>query len=255
VVELTDDALLRLALGVGGPRVHAVVLVGSLARGDADAYSDVDLKCFVERGAEKPRDWFGHRGGRLVTVFSGPVQERLDELRHPRSAVWAVPTWRDMRVLLDREGEAERLRQAARAFDWAAVDPPADEFVAHGLVYLGEWALKLVGALVAGDAERAVGPTWELANELGIAMAVHRRLHVASERRFASAVRAALGEGSEWSTLQRVALGVDPGDWAARGVAALGLYWETARLLRPLLPADWAEAVDGVVARIEQDVN
>jgi hypothetical protein len=254
VVELSDEELLRLALEAGGPRVHTVVLVGSLARGDADEHSDVDLKCFVH-GSEKPRDWFGHRGGRLVTVFSGPVQERLDELRDPRSAVWAVPTWRGMRVLLDREGEAEGLRQAALAFDWANVEPAPDEYAAHGLVYLGEWALKLVGALVAGDPERAVAPTWELANELAVAVAVHARLHVESERGFFTAVRAVAGDASEWSRLHRAASGVDAGDWRMRGVAALGLYWETARLMRPLLPADWAEAVDGVVARIERDIS
>jgi hypothetical protein len=254
VVELTDDELLRLALEAGGPLVHAVVLVGSLARGDADAHSDVDLKCFVH-AREKPRDWFGHRAGRLVTVFSGPVQERLDELRHPRSAIWAVPTWRNMRVLLDREGEAARLRKAALAFEWAQVEPPPDEYVAHGLVYLGEWGLKLVGALVAGDAERAVGPTWELADELAVALSVHHRLHVESERAFLPAVRAAAGDDSEWSTLHRVASGVEPGDWRKRGVAALGLYWETAQLLRPLLPPDWREAVDGVTARIENDIS
>ena len=250
MVALPDDELLRLALEAGGPRAHAVVLVGSLARGDADAYSDVDLKCFVH-GPEKPRDWFGRRGGRLVTVFSGPVQERLDELGDPRSALWAVPTWRNMRVLLDREGEAERLRQAALAFDWEQLDP--DGYAAHGLVYLGEWALKLVGALVAGDAERAVGPTWELANELAVAMAVHRRLHVESERAFLPAVRAVADP--DWSRLHRVASGVEPGDWRMRGVAALGLYWQTAQLLRPLMPPDWAEAVDGVTARIENDIS
>ena len=71
MVELSDDALLRLALEFGGPSAHAVVLVGSLARGDADAYSDVDLKCFVESGAEKPRDWFGQ--GKCVMSLHGPI--------------------------------------------------------------------------------------------------------------------------------------------------------------------------------------
>jgi hypothetical protein len=68
-------------------------------------------------------------------------------------------------------------------------------------------------------------------------------------------VRAAVGEASEWSTLHRVACGVEPGDWRKRGVAALGLYWETARMLRHLLPEDWRDAVDGVTDRIERDIS
>lgn len=254
---LSDAQLAALATEFAAEAVHAVVLLGSYARGDADAFSDVDLKCFVHQ-RPKPRSWFGYRDGRFVTVFYGTVEERFAELGNPEAAIWAVPAFRTMRVLLDREGQAEALRQAALAFEWAPLQPLADEQAGDDLAYRAEYVHKLLGGLEARDASRVVGATWELVTGLTQAVATHRGVLVPSDRQFFRLVQEAVGRESGWSRQQRLAAGVAMGveapyirpPWEMCGVAALRLYCETALLLRPILIPDRRDAVDGVVQRI-----
>jgi len=259
---LTGDQLFALVAEFAdphtNPEVHAVALVGSYARGDADAFSDIDLKRFIPEGTPKPPDWFGYRLGRFLNVFSGPVEERLAAFRDPGEAIWAVPMFRDMRILLDREGKAAALREAALAFTWDSLQKEADEHASLTLAYQAEYALKILSGLAAGNPGRTVAATWELTQALTRAMAVHHRLLIPSDRVYFTLVRTAAGPNSAWTQQHQIAAGtalsaVPNGHhtpWQTRAIAALHLYRETVSYLHPIVSPTYREAIQATIDQL-----
>jgi hypothetical protein len=259
--ELSDDFLASLvdefAPGPGG-NVHAMALTGSFARGEADAFSDVDLRCLVNQLPERQRDrhWIGYRGGRLVSVTYETAEAKLAEFRRPGSAIWAVPTCRTMRLLLDRDGQLATVRQAATDFTWEPLQPLADELASGLLADTTEVVHKELGALASRDADREVVAAWELVMALTEAVAVQRGVLISSDRHYFPLVRGTVGPTTEWTREHRLAAGEATGSGslprAVRGMAAIRLYRETATLLRPILRHDHREVVDGALQVISR---
>jgi hypothetical protein len=116
VEPLSDEDLGALVAEFADASVRAVALIGSYARGEADAFSDVDLGCFVHEYPERDRHWSGYRRRRLVAVVFETVAGELAGFRQPATAISSVPAFRSARLLLDREGELAALQRAALAF-------------------------------------------------------------------------------------------------------------------------------------------
>ncbi len=256
---LSDDFLQTLAAEFADETVHAVALSGSFARGEADAYSDVDLVCYTHilPSARRDRERLVYRGGRLVSVALQSVDERLADLRQPADAIVAVPALRRLRILLDRDGSLAALRQAAHEFVWEPLQPAADAYASFTLERLAEVAHKILGGLATRDEGRVVPYTWELVLDLTQAVATQRGVLVDSGRTYFRQMQGAVGQGAMWTRQHRLATGVETEitplpPALARGAAALRLYRETAALLRPILEPAHRELVVGTVERIER---
>ena len=96
------------------PEVLAVVLFGSLARGEATAFSDADLLVLLrETPLPFPERLVRYRpeGVRRVEVFPYTLSEALEGLKGGFGVVPAA--LREGRVLFEREGDWEALRRLA----------------------------------------------------------------------------------------------------------------------------------------------
>lgn len=188
-------------------------MVGSLMRGELDHYSDLDLK----------RYWNGSRpvshqllpwGDRLLSLTDLGLEEASAQLRNPDGWVWAAGGFRNAKILHDPFGDIAALRELA-----LSPCPPGAEWALSQLQDWCEEAHKLLGALAAGDEEKAVAARFGLVDGLTLIAAVQLGLPIQTENRVFAEVREAMPE--PWSESQRAAL---KGDTRA----ALRLFVETA---------------------------
>jgi predicted nucleotidyltransferase len=257
--SLSDDALAALVAEFVDDTIVAAALSGSHARAEADAFSDVDLVLYAH---DHPAPWYererlAYREGRLVSVSIQTFEDRLANLRNPGDAVFAVGPLRRARPIFDRDGSLAALQAAARAFDWAPLRAAADARAASKTEAMAEVAHKILGGMAAQSPERVAPATWELVSELTHAVAMRLAVLVDADRHYFRTVQEAAGTATAWSRQHRLATGLeaettDLPPVLARGAAALGLYRETAALLRPILTAEQREVADGVAARIRE---
>lgn len=252
-----DEWLLQISRRLVSEDVVAVALSGSYARGGAAPYSDVDLVCLTENSEEAvhERDMLFYRDEYLISISFRTLESRFRELERPRSAIFAVLPWQRARPLFDREGSLERLQRAARAFEWFPLQGGAHRAAAGILVHQVEVVHKTLGSLALGDDERAAIVTWELVQEMTIALALHHGTLIESSNTLFQQVRQSVGETSDWAIQQRRAIGVDEDTTfrrpvVARAIAALRCYEASADRLMPLLDADQGAVVDTVLRHI-----
>jgi len=150
-VEKVKDRIRQLALRLDRPDVLAVGLFGSLARGDFDDRSDIDV--FVITAEEIPlkeQDQVYCAFSKLIPQFKRDVTVLVYDLE----AVKKVPTWqtlnmlRDARFVHDR-GQIEALFQR--------ILKQAEE---HGIIYDVEdkvFKLKRPGRMVFSYSEQVAG--------------------------------------------------------------------------------------------------
>ena len=219
----------------------AVALAGSYARGDATHWSDVDIIRYAttmpatseERYTLAIRDW------RLVSVSTTTIAAKQAELTQPEAAIFAVPGLRQARILHDPSGALAALHQRARDFAWEPLQAAASAYASEMVMGQAEEAHKLLGALNRRDESATLYAAHGAVAGLTRAVAVGRSVLIESENSYYRQVQEAAGLDSAWTRYHRIAAGfvVDtshklPAD--AIGCAALDLYCETARLLRPL---------------------
>jgi hypothetical protein len=254
---LPDDLLATLLAEFARTPISAAALSGSFTRGDADAYSDVDLRLYSDLPLDdiEPERLL-YRSGRLISISLHTFRGEARQLADPPAAVFAVAPIRELRPLLDRDGALARLQRSARAFAWDRIASEADGYAARTLYLQAEVVQKALSGLASGHAARLALTTAELVQELTLAVAVSRRLLVASDRGYFHQVYGAVGERSVWARHHRLAAGtrepsVGESTTRSRGLAALQLYRETAALLDVLLTPDQKSVVAEVVRRIE----
>jgi hypothetical protein len=225
----------------------AVVLGGSVARGDAHRYSDIDLCALGEGPAYELR----MVDGRLVSVSWRTPDGVRALLDSPPDAGGAVPAWRGAEVLVDDRGVAALLRDFAHEWRWARIDDACDAWLADEFPGYAEEVFRLAGMLDGGRLLPASAMRAVLALRLPHLVAVHRRLFYDSENDLWERVGAALGPA--WLEASRRALGADPSsdpDGACR--AALRLWVLAAGELAPLLGSAAGEVVAAAVQIAEE---
>lgn len=221
----TDDNVIAIALG------------GSFVRGDATAYSDVDLACLIhERDPDGEHHRYSFVAGRLVGVsLMDYVGYRRAMSERPQSAIWLIPVMRELRVLYDPDGQLATLKHLAVDFDWQTLQPAADQFASYQLHEGCEMAMKLLGGLLAGNEASLLRAVANMVGRLTDAVAVQRGLMIVSGNGYYPQVQVAGGLDTSWTRNHYLAAGYDQSGHLVttrmRAVAALDLWCETVRLL------------------------
>jgi nucleotidyltransferase-like protein len=207
---------------------EAVVLVGSRARGDASAHSDVDLAAI----GDGPQYRLEIDEGLLVSVGWAPEDEQRRRLYDPSWLGTHVPGWRQAVVLHDPEGLAAEIKHEAVGWDWSQVRTQCDAWVAAWVVGLAEEAHRLATALQDGDTLNAAVQRSVITLRLPQAMALRRRILYGSESHLWDLVARELGPG--WRQAQSSALGLGDDDLGASCRSALRLFELAAVEVREL---------------------
>src|SRR5829696_6583876 len=145
-VQLPNNFLKNLVEEFTDANTVGFLLAGSHARGDAAGYSDIDLMKFVQDLPEMPADRYlvRFRGAYLVCVTVTTVPEKMNELKKPETAIWAVPGIRQTQVLADHCGALTALKDAADAFRWEGLLSAADTYASNEMAGLAEEVHKLL---------------------------------------------------------------------------------------------------------------
>jgi nucleotidyltransferase-like protein len=252
---LPGGFLATLAAELDGPDVIGVALGGSFARGEATAYSDVDLAPFYRVNTAMPPKRLFWRDDWLVSVSPKTISGWREQMARPESAIHLVPSAARLRILRDSDGALAALVAEAQAFQWDPLRPAADAFTSNALMLFAEHALKLLGALLREDEAAMLYPLGELLYNMPWIVATQRGVLIETQRTYYRQVYAAVGPESAWSHAHRTALGMHRESLRERSVAALRLYLETARLVSDALKPEHRAVVAATVERITRAGN
>jgi hypothetical protein len=212
------------------PNVRTVVLLGSLARGHAGTWSDIDLERWVASEAECVESFPRYVDGRLLMINTVSVDHVHAELRSASKAIWAVPAYRTMRVLVDRFGDAAAIGRAVEGFQWASVAKDAQSFVRLTAAKSAEYVHKIRAATEERDDFAALHAARALSSRCLQAVAVARGVFIGTENEYFRVVCEAAGP--TWTLAFRGSLGLGGAhDGLAQAAAACRLYAETAALV------------------------
>jgi predicted nucleotidyltransferase len=255
----TDEKLLASMLPeLIVPGTIATAVVGSFGRGNPRPESDVDVTRFVVRlqEAETERYRIAYRSERLVSVLDTTLDHVHNGLGVPERAIWTVPYLRSVRPLYDPEGEIVRLREEAQSFDWAPLQPRANQYASHRLMKFSEEALKLGLGLRAHDEQRIMTETTWLILGLPLVIAVQRGILLDNEMRAPIQVQQAIGCHSLWSQHYRVAAGLGgAATLEERAQAALALYAVTVELLDDVLKPEHRSVIEETLRRVQSSAR
>lgn len=243
------DIARQVAVDLVADGAAAVVLGGSVVRGDEHAYSDIDICAIVpkhdDRTGDRPEYSLRIVADRLVSVSwrtADGVRELMDS---PPDAGGAVPAWRGAEIIADSMNTAAMLRNFAHEWRWARIDDACDAWVADAIVGYVEEVYRLAGLLGAGRMLPAAVIRSVLALRVPHILAVHRRIFYDSENALWDLVGEAMG--GDWPLVQSQALGIDAeAESAAR--AALQLWTRAAAEVDSVLDAQAREVVAAAVA-------
>jgi predicted nucleotidyltransferase len=257
-----DEAFLgRLAAELDGNTVTALILKGSYTRGDATSYSDIDLTRIVKQPPEESQQkQFFYREGRLVSLSTRTLAQERERLAVPEQAIFVVQGIREARILFDKDGTFSALQQEARAFTWESLQAAANDYVSRVLMLHTEYVHKILRALLLHDEIALLEISLELLFVLTEAVAIQRGVLVVSGNTYFRQVQDSVGTDSAWTYYHRLVGGMDtssvqPVSGETRGVAALRLYQETVKLLRPILCASHRDVVEESVAVIDRALS
>ena len=240
------------------PDTHAIVLMGSYARGDAGLFSDIDLVRFVAATAQPP-DTGSHLIDDHLLVVSNVVPGEVERwFAEPDVAVEVIAGIRSAQPLVDRNGYFATIQAQAHAFVWdATMQDRANRWASAQMVGWIEEVGKGLEGLRRDDVGRMLnarhGCSWGLARVL----LVQRGVLVAGDNAFFDALTQAVGLHSEWARLRDLAFGVVDTHGMTRTLrdqvrAGLQLYVVTAELLADALQPHDAPLIAHTVATIKQ---
>lgn len=222
---------------------QSVALVGSRARGDATADSDLDLAVI----GEGPQYRLEIHDGLLVSVGWAPSEEQTRRLYDPRWLGTHVPGWRHAVLLRDPEGHAAEIKDLAISWDWSLVATECDTWAAETISGLAEEALRLVTSLRTADVVTAGVQRSILALQLPAALAIHRRILYGSESNLWGLVADEFG--AAWRVTQASALGLHGDDLDSSCRAALRLFELATDDVREILDDRQRAVVEHVLRR------
>jgi hypothetical protein len=244
-----------------GPNTHAVVLMGSYARGDAGPFSDIDLVRFVAPSAHLP-DAGSHLIDDHLVVVSNVVPNEVERwFAEPDAAVGTIGGVRSAQALIDRNAYFAAIQARAHAFVWdAAMQERANRWASAQMVGWIEEVGKGLEGLRRNDVGRMLnarhGCSWGLARVL----LVQRGVLLAGDNAFYDALTQAVEPHSEWAQLRDHAFGVADTDGSVPALrdqvrAGLQLYVVTAELLSSALQPRDVPLIAHAVARIKQQFS
>jgi hypothetical protein len=238
---LTPDVVDRLLVEADGPAVRGIAVLGSVARGEASEWSDIDVKSIVGDAAEKWPTRPAFIGRRLVMYSSATAIESWAELGKPDKAIWAAPAFAAMRILLDRDGEVGRLQTAARSFDYATLRPAATSYLRDAAGYACEYIFKIRDGLATRDESKVLHAAGSLIGKCTQLASLAFLVPIRTENEYYRTVSEAAGPA--WTRAHRAAFGLDGGDAFAQAIATCALFGETMRLIDDRLDAASREIV------------
>lgn len=224
---------------------RAVVLMGSVARGEDHRHSDLD---FLALGDGPSR--MAACEGRLISEQWLTEDRARANLYDPSKAGCDVPGWRTAAILHDPDGVAASLRREALVWTWQLLGDAPDRVVAEQVVGNCEEVHRLVGNLLLERRMAAAFVRSVLALHCAGIMAIHRRLLYATENQLWSDVAEIMG--AEWKSAQEAAFGFRGEDVGASALAALRLFELTAATANTVLDAGQREVVDLARAAIDE---
>lgn len=239
---LTPELADRLIALADGDAVRGIAVLGSVARGTASRWSDIDVESTVAGPTLKWPTRPSFVGSRLVMSSSITGAEQWAQLAMPDQAIWAVPSYGAMHILIDRDGELERLRRACGSFDYAALRPAATAYVREKAGSSCEHVFKIRDALDSRDESKVLHAAAALTGRCERIASVALLVPVHTENEYYRVVREAAGPA--WTERHRSSFGLDGGDAFSQGVAACALFRETMRLVDDRLDARTRAIVD-----------
>jgi predicted nucleotidyltransferase len=256
IMTLSDSFIQSLLERVDSSDVIGVGIVGSYARGQESKYSDVDLDIYVSKLPENKYERYTLRylEEKLVSLKYTLLDDERSALTNPHRAIWAVPGWRGMKILLDKDGSMSALQKAAQDFDWSTLQSAADEFAAEEVMGCAEEAHKILNGLARGHESTVLYATWGLVKSLLEAVAVQKGLMIISENRYFDLIQDSVGRDSKWTRAFRTAWGLDTNasQYQSRGTAALSLYRLTAAMFDGLIPEKHRKVVHKTLQLIKE---
>ena len=257
--SLPASFLLSLVTELKTPQVIGITMSGSYSRGQGTDFSDVDLQVYV---TEKPAGLIGKletrlREGYLVSIHYGNLEAERAKLTEPWTAIWAVPGLRQSAILHDPENLIAKLKQDAILFKWEPLQLRADQFASAELATSAEEVYKILGGLATQDESKVAYAITGLMMDMAEVVSVQRGLMIETENRYFDLVQESAGEDSEWTRLFRLALGAEHGPehlptYRTRGLASLGLYRETARLMDEIILNEHSEVIRVALEKIRE---
>ncbi len=261
VFALSDGLLSELVTELDNDAVTAIILRGSYARGDAVPYSDVDLTRLVKKQPEPTqRKQFTYRHGFLISISTRTIDQYREDFTLPERAIFVVPSVREARILLDKEGAFCVLQHEAKAWTWEPLQAEANYYASNVLMTHTEYVHKILRALFLEDAFALTEITLELLLALTDAVVVQRGMLIISGNTYFRQVQDMVGVEFKWTHYHSIVAGIETSPVQGvlaeeRGVAVLRLYQETVKLLRPILYPLHREVIEQSVRVIESALS
>lgn len=246
----------ELAQRFDHPKVRSIVLMGSYARGNPGAFSDVDLVRFVEDELyELPGDGSHIIDERLVVVSKVTPTQVEKGFTRPEVAVEVIAGLRTARPLIDRLDTFAAIQDRANAFKWdTSMQIRANEWASQSMVGWIEEVHKGLEGLKRDDTGRLLHARFGCSWGLTRVMCVQRGVLLSGDNALFKEVTQTMGPDSEWSILCREAFGVDEAGTSslrAAVVAGLQLYIMTAELLKDTLNPEDKPKIEMAVNHIK----
>src|SRR5215469_13004816 len=208
VPSVSDVFLKELIDEIDDESYRGIVLGGSHARGDATPYSDVDLACFVQDTFRPLRKRYQYREGHLISIGLKTLEGVKQQLSEPLQALWIVPSFRQARVLLDKDGSMSQLKQVVENFTWDDLHDEALGFAGHILVSDAEFVHKLLGNLWRGNLSGIAYTVQRIFDGATMTMALYYGVFITTDSVYYQEVESAVGSESTWSHFHSLLSGV-----------------------------------------------
>lgn len=253
---LPDEFLSNITAELNEDGVTAIILHGSYVRGEAfPPYSDVDLVRITQKNVTHYEEkQFFYREGRLLSISSRPISVYRKRFTQPEKAIFAIPGVREARILLDKNGEFQKLQQEAWEWTWEPLQGMADVYASQLMVGQTEIVLKLLRALTLHDDVALSEMIIDLFAAITDAVAVQRGVLVQSGNTYFRQVQESVGQQSKWTYyhLRVAGIAAHPLSLRERGREVLWLYEETAHILKSCIRLDHWGAIEQTMHTIER---
>ena len=237
--------------------VAAIALMGSFARNDAGAFSDVDIVRFHRRDDTRQAEsatYFIH--GALVVVSDVVPSQVEDWFTKPEQATTCIAGVRSARTLRDVGGYFRVIQARAHQFVWdEAMQQKANAYASSRMVGWIEEVYKGLEGLRRCDNGRLINARHGLSWGLTEVMRVQKGILISGDNASYLAVTAALGEESEWVQLSRKSFAIDGGVSLPDQIrAGLRLYVLTAEWLAEVFRPEERMLIEETVKRINVEL-